>query len=101
MIEVRNNGVPLLEQFPKAGITQAVTTLAATLSGEGPLPSVERAGNSGRWPNFWPGRRQPAPAKSVSPSHALESGVPGTTGLLPWSRPVANRNSMLVVVLGK
>jgi pilus assembly protein CpaE len=34
MIEVRNNGVPLLEQAPKAAITQSVLALAATLSGD-------------------------------------------------------------------
>ena len=31
MVEVRNNGVPLLEQFPKASITQAVVSLASAL----------------------------------------------------------------------
>jgi len=34
MIEVRNNGVPLLEQAPKAAITQSFVSLAATLSGD-------------------------------------------------------------------
>jgi len=32
MVEVRNNGVPLIEQAPKAGITQAFITLAETLN---------------------------------------------------------------------
>ncbi len=32
MVEVRNNGVPLIEQSPKAGITQAIVTLAETLT---------------------------------------------------------------------
>jgi pilus assembly protein CpaE len=31
MVEVRNNGVPLIEQAPKAGITQAFMTLADAL----------------------------------------------------------------------
>lgn len=35
MVEVRNNGVPLLEQAPKAAITQAVAHLAAVLCDEG------------------------------------------------------------------
>ena len=33
MVEVRNNGVPLLEQAPKAAITQSVFDLAEVLSG--------------------------------------------------------------------
>jgi pilus assembly protein CpaE len=34
MVEVRNNGVPLIEQAPKAAITQSIIQLAAALSGE-------------------------------------------------------------------
>lgn len=34
MIEVRNNGVPLLEQAPKAAITQSISQLAASLTGK-------------------------------------------------------------------
>jgi pilus assembly protein CpaE len=34
MVEVRNNGVPLIEQAPRAAITQAVVTLADSLSGD-------------------------------------------------------------------
>lgn len=34
MIEVRNNGVPLLEQAPKAAITQSVQALAQALCGD-------------------------------------------------------------------
>ena len=33
MIEVRNNGVPLVEQFPKAAITQSIVGMAETLTG--------------------------------------------------------------------
>jgi pilus assembly protein CpaE len=58
MVEVRNNGVPLLEQFPKAGITQAVVTLAATLSGDTPIEdSSEKAQNPAGWRKFLPGRK--------------------------------------------
>src|SRR5262245_43170725 len=35
MVEVRNNGVPLIEQAPRAGITQALVSLAGSLTGEG------------------------------------------------------------------
>jgi pilus assembly protein CpaE len=34
MVEVRNNGVPLLEQAPRAPITQSIVALAEALSGE-------------------------------------------------------------------
>jgi pilus assembly protein CpaE len=34
MVEVRNNGVPLLEQAPKAAITQSIISLAAALTGD-------------------------------------------------------------------
>ena len=33
MVEVRNNGVPLIEQSPKAAITQSIVQLADALSG--------------------------------------------------------------------
>ena len=57
MVEVRNNGVPLLEQFPKASITQAVMALAATLTGEdGAAPNLEKAAGSG-WLSFLSSRR--------------------------------------------
>src|SRR3954470_15987977 len=34
MVEVRNNGVPLIDQAPKAGITQALAALSESLTGE-------------------------------------------------------------------
>jgi pilus assembly protein CpaE len=40
MVEVRNNGVPLIEQAPKAPITQAIIALAEQLCG---APKVEGA----------------------------------------------------------
>lgn len=58
MIEVRNNGVPLITQAPKAAITFAVRELAIKLEGD-------RGGNAtatdpvrpseSRWKKFWPG----------------------------------------------
>ena len=57
MVEVRNNGVPLLEQFPKASITQAVVTLAATLTGEdSDTQAAEKSTGSG-WLSFWSNRQ--------------------------------------------
>jgi len=45
MIEVRNNGVPLIEQAPKAAITHAVRELASKLSGA-ELEAVGETGGS-------------------------------------------------------
>ena len=61
MVEVRNNGVPLLEQAPKAPITIAMQALARQLSGEPVEESADAAGApaspagaTSSWINFWP-----------------------------------------------
>lgn len=60
MVEVRNNGVPLLEHAPKAAITLAMQQMAAQLCGNGTgeiapeNPETPAAGSS--WMNFWPGK---------------------------------------------
>jgi pilus assembly protein CpaE len=54
MVEVRNNGIPLLQQAPKAAITQSVNQLALTLSGKTD-PSSD-ASKSRSWLNIWPVR---------------------------------------------
>ncbi|HET6881207.1 MAG TPA: AAA family ATPase [Pirellulales bacterium] len=41
MVEMRNNGVPLVEQAPKASITQAIVGMADTLCGVKPDPVEE------------------------------------------------------------
>lgn len=41
MVEVRNNGVPLLEQAPRAGITQALSALATNLTKDDAEKEVE------------------------------------------------------------
>lgn len=60
MVEVRNNGVPLVEQAPKAAITQSIIAMADALSGESSSQSLapEAASKStvGRLLNLWPGR---------------------------------------------
>ncbi len=58
MVEVRNNGVPLLEQAPKAGITLSINKLADALCGK---QSSDAAGGdsetkSRRWLNLWPAK---------------------------------------------
>ena len=61
MVEVRNNGVPLLEQAPKAPITIAMQELAALLAGGNKSKDGEEAGEGtststghNSWLNFWP-----------------------------------------------
>ncbi|TWU35978.1 nucleotide-binding protein [Novipirellula artificiosorum] len=59
MVEVRNNGVPLITQAPKAAITQAIRDLAAKLQDQLVVPdeseaSPEKAATS-KWKKFWPG----------------------------------------------
>ncbi|EAQ76931.1 response regulator [Blastopirellula marina] len=65
MVEVRNNGVPLIEQAPRAGITQAMAGLANVLSGENKKASATggKAGIS-RWFGFLGGKN--AEARSAS-----------------------------------
>ena len=59
MVEVRNNGVPLITHAPKASITQSFIGLVASLEGRTATESTEDAPPSGgakvgRWLNFWP-----------------------------------------------
>ncbi|MCA9126610.1 MAG: MinD/ParA family protein [Planctomycetales bacterium] len=64
MIEVRNNGVPLLEQAPKAPISIAMKELAGLLSGDtasededvGESESASRGGAPSTWLSFWPNK---------------------------------------------
>lgn len=56
MVEVRNNGVPLLQHAPKAAITQSIGQLADSLCGKKPDEDVERDSKSRRWLNLWPSR---------------------------------------------
>jgi pilus assembly protein CpaE len=54
MIEMRNNGVPLLEQAPRAAITQAIVALAEELSGADRPPEAETAAEpKGGWLKIW------------------------------------------------
>ncbi|RIK78183.1 MAG: pilus assembly protein CpaE [Planctomycetota bacterium] len=56
MVEVRNNGVPLLQHAPKAAITQSIGQLADQLCGKKADDDGEREGKSRRWLNLWPSR---------------------------------------------
>ncbi len=61
MVEVRNNGVPLLEHAPKAAITLAMQQMANALSGQTTGESVEEVAEaqqgSSSWISFWPGNK--------------------------------------------
>jgi pilus assembly protein CpaE len=59
MIEVRNNGVPLVEQAPKAGITHAIIALADALDGDRQSAAVSATpakSGLGRLLNLWPNK---------------------------------------------
>jgi pilus assembly protein CpaE len=61
MVEVRNNGVPLLEQAPKAPITLAIQGLAdllvGTNAGNSEVASEDSsASGTSSWLNFWPAK---------------------------------------------
>jgi pilus assembly protein CpaE len=60
MVEVRNNGVPLLQQAPKAAITQSIGQLAQALSGEEAEATLVESSKSGlsRWLNLWPAKAE-------------------------------------------
>lgn len=65
MVEVRNNGVPLIEQAPKAKITQSFLMLADTLSGNPREMPAEGDGSKSGISKLWGGLfTKPAPAKS-------------------------------------
>lgn len=52
MVEMRNNGVPLIEQAPRAAITQAIVALAEELSGT-ERAEEDTGDTKGRWLAFW------------------------------------------------
>ena len=58
MVEVRNNGVPLIEHAPKAGITNSVNKLAAALGGvgDGDADSADADTKSRSWLKLWPAK---------------------------------------------
>jgi pilus assembly protein CpaE len=62
MVEVRNNGVPLIDQAPRAGITQALTALAESLTGEKAKTEANPANSGakpsgGKWLSFLGGAK--------------------------------------------
>lgn len=55
MVEMRNNGLPLIEQAPRANLTQSLVALAHDLEGSEKGSDQDGAGNkgAGRWLSFW------------------------------------------------
>jgi pilus assembly protein CpaE len=56
MVEVRNNGVPLVQQAPKAAITQSLNQLAASLSGKADGSVAEAATKKRGLLSIWPAK---------------------------------------------
>ena len=56
MVEVRNNGVPLVQQAPKASITQSINQLAVALSGKTDEAASDTGAKKSGWRNLWPAR---------------------------------------------
>lgn len=57
MVEVRNNGVPLLQQAPKAGITNSICQLADALSGKERDENSDNSSSKTRsWLGLWPAK---------------------------------------------
>jgi pilus assembly protein CpaE len=58
MVEVRNNGVPLVQHAPKAGITNSIMQLADALCGKSREDgeSGDKDSKSRRWLNLWPAK---------------------------------------------
>ena len=59
MVEMRNNGVPLIDYAPRAAITQQIEALAEALCGvQDDLDATPLAGSSSGtgWLNFWPAK---------------------------------------------
>jgi len=49
MIDVRNNGIPLIEHAPKAPITQAILELAESLASDGKAPAEQPVSKKSGW----------------------------------------------------
>jgi pilus assembly protein CpaE len=54
MVEVRNNGVPLIQQAPKAAITQSIGQLADVLCGKHDDGNSDGGSKVRSWLNLWP-----------------------------------------------
>ena len=91
MVEVRNNGVPLVEQAPKAPITQSIIELADALIGDAKQPAAADAGGKAgpsRWLSFWAASpRRKSFAASQQTVRPQAQGRPGGVCLLGRASP--------------
>lgn len=60
MSEVRNNGVPLIQQSPKASITQSIVGLASAINEGIELAQDTGKGGLSKWLSFWPNKSKSA-----------------------------------------
>ena len=60
MSEVRNNGVPLIQQAPKSNITQSIVGLAAAINEGLEISQSAEKGGLSRWLSFWPSKSKEA-----------------------------------------
>jgi pilus assembly protein CpaE len=56
MVEVRNNGVPLIQHAPKAAITSSICQLGDAIFGRQALDDGNSESKSRRWLNLWPAK---------------------------------------------
>ena len=71
MVDVRNNGVPLIEQAPRAGLTQSIVGLSNALKGgDAPAPGAAKpTAGLGKWLGIWPAKgKSAAPQKPAGKS---------------------------------
>jgi pilus assembly protein CpaE len=66
MSEVRNNGVPLIQQAPKANITQSILALAAAINDNLDVSSISEKGGLSKWLSFWPNKKSKDAAGAAS-----------------------------------
>ena len=66
MVEVRNNGVPLMEQAPRSEITQRIMGLAAAIGGDLVLSEDDEKAGIGRWLSFLSSNKKGAASASAT-----------------------------------
>ncbi len=68
MSEVRNNGIPLIKQAPKANITQSIVGLAAAINENLDVSAMSDKGGLSKWLSFWPNKGR-APKEAADSSN--------------------------------
>ena len=68
MVEVRNNGVPLVTQAPRSAITQSIVSLARALDGTVLEEQPGDKSGLGRWLSFLPKKAKSDPPREKQPT---------------------------------